>query len=282
MGSQQEGVLRLHLGCGDDILPGYVNHDLTRHRPEVDVAHDLRQLPWPWEDHSAEIIRLLDVLEHLPEVVPIIDECWRVLKPGGVLHLRVPHYQSENAWLDPTHQRPFHLDSFDYFDPDTAWGTKYGFYTRRKWKVGFKQLVDGNVVVFMHARKGATLRTQDWTPFTDEERLYKASLEVAELIPRWTSFIFVDDEQLSSGDAFAGRRRIPFLERDGQYWGTPADDDTAIRELERLRQDGAAFIIFAWPSFWWLDYYAGIQRHLRSTYRCLLQNDRLTVFDLRR
>jgi hypothetical protein len=281
MASQQEGALRLNLGCGNDILQGYVNHDVFRHRPEVDVTHDLRQLPWPWGDECAEIIRLLDVLEHLPEVVPILDESWRILKPGGVLHVRVPHYQSENTWLDPTHRRGFHLDSFDYFDPETAWGTKYGFYTPRKWKVGAKQLEGGNVVVFMHTRKGNDLAATAWTPFTEEERQYQATVEVAAFIPQWSSFILVGGECWVNGETFAGRRRIPFLERDGEHWGNPADDETAIRELERLRQAGAGFIAFVWHAFWWLEYYAGFQQHLHSTYPCILQNDRLVIFDLR-
>jgi SAM-dependent methyltransferase len=281
MPEKEKPALRLNLGCGDDIRPGYINHDVNQHRPEVDVVHDLRALPWPWTDDSAETIRLLDVLEHLPEVVPIIDECWRVLKPGGLLHVRVPHYQSENAWLDPTHRRGFHRDSFDYFDPDTEWGTKYGFYTSRKWNIGSKHIVDGNVVVFMHARKGAELHAEDWIPATDEERLYKTTGEITTLIPRWATFIWVDGERLGLGDSFGGRRRIPFPEREGRFAGKPADDETAIRELERLRQAGASFVAIAWPAFWWLDYYAGLHRHLRANFHCTLQNDRLVVFDLR-
>jgi hypothetical protein len=75
-------------------------------------------------------------------------------------------------------------------------------------------------------------------------------------------------------------RTIPFLERDGQYWGPPADDEIAIQELERLRRTGAAFIVFAWSAFWWLDYYAAFHRYLRSRYPCRLENDRLVAFDL--
>jgi hypothetical protein len=44
---------------------------------------------------------------------------------------------------------------------------------------------------------------------------------------------------------------------------------------------GAGFIVFAWPAFWWLDHYAGLHRHLRAHFRCVLENDRLVVFDLR-
>jgi hypothetical protein len=51
--------------------------------------------------------------------------------------------------------------------------------------------------------------------------------------------------------------------------------------LERLRQSGAGFMIFAWPAFWWLDYYGGLHRHLRTAYRCILKNERAIIFDLR-
>jgi hypothetical protein len=78
------------------------------------------------------------------------------------------------------------------------------------------------------------------------------------------------------------RRAIPFLEHLGQYWGPPADDATALRELERLRQAGASHIVFASPSFWWLDHYVGLCNHLRSLNACLLENERLVVVRLDR
>lgn len=103
---------------------------------------------------------------------------------------------------------------------------------------------------------------------------------IAELISPGDAFILVDQAQLASVVP-VGRRAIPFLERDGQYWGPPQDDDTAIRELERLRQSGASFIVFTLPAHWWLHYYFGLRDYLRSKFRCVLENDRLTVFDLR-
>lgn len=111
-------------------------------------------------------------------------------------------------------------------------------------------------------------------------RLHLAIREIAALIPPGDPFILVDDGSWGM-DASAGRHPIPFLERDGQYWGLPPDDETAIRELERLRRSKAGFIVFAWPAFWWFDHYAGLRRHLRSRFRCVLENDRIVVFDLR-
>ena len=57
---------------------------------------------------------------------------------------------------------------------------------------------------------------------------------------------------------------LPFIERDGVYWGTPADDHEAIAELNRMHQKGINFIVFAWPAFWWLDHYKGFSEYLKS------------------
>jgi glycosyltransferase involved in cell wall biosynthesis len=106
--------------------------------------------------------------------------------------------------------------------------------------------------------------------------------EIAALVPAGDTLLLVDGQDpWGTEDIVAGRRAIPFLEKEGQYWGSPEDDATAIRELERLRQAGANFMVFGLQSFWWLDHYAGLHRHLRSRFRCLLENERLVVFDLR-
>jgi hypothetical protein len=106
-----------------------------------------------------------------------------------------------------------------------------------------------------------------------------AVLEIANLIRPGEKFILVDQDEWSQ-KAPRGRVAIPFLERDGAYWGPPADDATAIRECERLRQAGARYIVFGWPAFWWLEHYAGFRRYLRDRFPCMLQNERLVLFNL--
>ncbi|MGH4025822.1 MAG: hypothetical protein ACRDRV_14695 [Pseudonocardiaceae bacterium] len=44
-------------------------------------------------------------LRHPPDFLPLIDECHRVLRPGGVLHLLAPWWRHVNAVADPTHLR---------------------------------------------------------------------------------------------------------------------------------------------------------------------------------
>jgi hypothetical protein len=83
--------LRLNLGCGDDLRPGYLNVDLY---PPYDERVDLASFPWPWSDGSAEEVIMLDFLEHFPyrDTGKILGEAWRVLTPGGRLDVQVPDF----------------------------------------------------------------------------------------------------------------------------------------------------------------------------------------------
>jgi SAM-dependent methyltransferase len=105
--------------------------------------------------------------------------------------------------------------------------------------------------------------------------------QITSSVPVGARFILVDDAQWSNA-TFDGRHVVPFLEKDGQYWGHPKDGAHAIREFERLRQQKAEFIIFASPAFWWLDYYCEFARYLDCHFTCKLRNESLIVFDIRK
>ena len=80
----------LNLGAGNRIISEAVNHDLTQHREEIEVAWDLNELPWPWDDESFEKVAALSVLEHLRQnLLTSMDEIWRILKPGGSLYIGI-------------------------------------------------------------------------------------------------------------------------------------------------------------------------------------------------
>jgi len=117
--------MKLNLGSGRASLPGYVNVDVLAYRG-VNVICDLNQ-PFPFEDASFEAIRCYDILEHLIDLLAIMREIARVLKPGGLLQIRGPVWGSKNHRLDPTHFRAFEEHSFDYFDPGTPLGAHYQY-----------------------------------------------------------------------------------------------------------------------------------------------------------
>jgi SAM-dependent methyltransferase len=82
--------------------------------PHSDIYQDLEYgIPLPAE--CVDEIYCNQVLEHIRSLIFLMNDCWRVLKPGGFLEACVPHWLSESAWGDPTHVRAFTKTSFQYF-----------------------------------------------------------------------------------------------------------------------------------------------------------------------
>jgi len=109
----QKGPLKLNLGCGTHILPGWINIDSAA-LPGVNLVHDLNVLPLPYADASVDEIFAENIFEHL-DYIPLLRECHRLLIPGGRLRLEVPHFTSVNNFADPTHRNRFSIRTFNFF-----------------------------------------------------------------------------------------------------------------------------------------------------------------------
>jgi len=92
-----QSPIKLNLGCGDKILPDYVNVDVVQERAgkQPDVICDVRKLDKFVDDYADEILAV-HVVEHFWrwEVVDILKEWVRVLRPGARLVLECPNLQS--------------------------------------------------------------------------------------------------------------------------------------------------------------------------------------------
>jgi len=119
--------LRLHLGCGEFIKPGWINIDISP-LPGVDLVHDLNKTPLPFDDESVQEIIADDLLEHV-DYPALLKDCHRMLKPGGVMHIHVPHFTSSNNAVDPTHRHQFSVKTFNFFCSATVEGTRRSYYS---------------------------------------------------------------------------------------------------------------------------------------------------------
>ena len=105
----------LDIGCGRAKTAGAFGIDLQP-GPGVDLVHDLNRLPWPLESDRFERVICSHVLEHLTDLVPVLNEIHRVSRPGARVQIVTPHFSSLNSWEDPTHTRHFARGSFKFFD----------------------------------------------------------------------------------------------------------------------------------------------------------------------
>lgn len=111
-------------------------------------------------------------------------------------------------------------------------------------------------------------------------RLQRAIDAISARVPEGSRIILVDDASWGADDALARYEVRPFLEDGGVYAGPAGDEETAVRELRRMRREGAHYMAFGWSAFWWLSAYQALERELADTARCMLRSSDLILFDL--
>ena len=142
--------LKLDLACGNNKREGYTGIDIAE-TDAVDHVVDLRVFPWPIESESTEEINCSHYIEHIKHdtvaldlkqivnesnsfeefkekindndflapkdgFVKFINEVYRILKPGGKVHIVTPYWANNRQIGDPTHVRPIAESTYWYLD----------------------------------------------------------------------------------------------------------------------------------------------------------------------
>ena len=105
---------KLNIGCGQDIRKGYVNLDSIKQKG-IDVVHDLNKFPWPFKKDTFNEIYASHILEHVDDLVTVMNEICRISKNGANVIIRGPHFSCGVSYRDPTHKRFFSYFTFEYF-----------------------------------------------------------------------------------------------------------------------------------------------------------------------
>lgn len=90
----QSRAIRLHLACGNIFLDRWVNIDYEARIPGV-IQCDLTK-GIPFKNETVDEILASHFLEHLKlkhEAIPFLQECHRVLKPGGIMSFITPNFE---------------------------------------------------------------------------------------------------------------------------------------------------------------------------------------------
>lgn len=155
----------LNLACGTD----YRESDSNIHWLNVDISPNIRtdlivnafKLPYPFPDDHFDGVLAQDFLEHVPHqlfdadarpldrdgFLLVMDEIWRILKPGAKLEARFPSPFHPNSLIDPTHTRSLFPQTFLWYLCKEG---DFSFYTTRHWQdLQFEEREDGNIVVLI-------------------------------------------------------------------------------------------------------------------------------------
>lgn len=145
-------VKKLNLGSGTRPKKGYVNIDWSElGNPEV--IHDLNVFPYPFADSTFDEIEMQHVIEHLDKVFDVMREAHRLLKPGGVVHIQVPHFS--RGFTHSEHVHGFDITFPYYFNKKLNFSGYYGFEfkernTKLRWLAHphlMKEIGYGNVTI---------------------------------------------------------------------------------------------------------------------------------------
>ena len=156
-------TLSLDLGCGSNPRNPFqatksfgvdIRGDLERNISQADLSIE----PIPFGDNTFDFCTAFDFIEHIPRnsypqgkprlaFLELMNEIYRVLKPGGMLLHSTPAFPSKEAFQDPTHVNIITEDTMpDYFCEPKNWAKGYGFngsfelieqrWVRSKWLIG--------------------------------------------------------------------------------------------------------------------------------------------------
>lgn len=104
----------INIGCGRRRMAGAIGIDHIA-LPSVDIVADIEKgLPFLADD-SVDVVIADSILEHVTHFSELMRDIHRVLKPGGELRVKVPHFSNPYYFSDYTHVRFFGLYTFDYF-----------------------------------------------------------------------------------------------------------------------------------------------------------------------
>lgn len=160
--SKNSKPLRLHLGCGTNLAQGWVNidnnYDKNIDLRKLDLNWDLTK-PLPYKKDTVDLIFHEHFIEHLkkPDGEEFLRECYRLLKPGGVMRMGWPdlakfiraYATRDKKYFKYISQNVFYGMKYNTWDELVgdffySWDHQYG-YTRKHMKmlledIGFKDI----------------------------------------------------------------------------------------------------------------------------------------------
>lgn len=175
--------MKIHLGCGNKYLDGYVNIDLppsehTVMQVKADMFADIRTLEFP--ENSIEEIRLHHLFEHFTraEALKLLVKWRKWLKVGGILRIQTPDfYGCILKYLFAPFKFRMQLGRHIFGSQEARWAYHLDFWDKKKFKFVLKSL--GFDIVQIKRYWNSFQKHYPYIPFANligeliPERIYK-------------------------------------------------------------------------------------------------------------
>jgi SAM-dependent methyltransferase len=104
----------VELGCGPSkVLAVSLGIDALDY-PSVDIVGDIHDVLDAMPDASVRYAYSSHFFEHVADLDRLLEQLGRVVRPGGIMRIRVPHALNPHYYSDPTHKTFFALYTFSY------------------------------------------------------------------------------------------------------------------------------------------------------------------------
>jgi len=130
--------VKIDIGCGKTKKDGFIGLDQYPF-DGVDHVVALGRDPLPFGDGTVEEAHASHFIEHLTQTerCQLMNELYRVMKPGAKMAMIVPHWGSTRAYGDPTHQWPPISEMWFYY-LSKAWRDQNAPHTdKANWPQGY-------------------------------------------------------------------------------------------------------------------------------------------------
>lgn len=144
--------LRLHLGCQENYLPGYINIDLppeahTAEKVKADVYADVRTLSY--EPETVDEVRSHHMLEHFSrqEALVLLARWHKWLKMDGMLHVETPDFEESAKKFVGTHDinEQFQIARHIFGSHEADWAYHKDFWSEEKFRFVLRELGYGDL-----------------------------------------------------------------------------------------------------------------------------------------
>jgi len=168
--------MKLHLGCQEKYLEGYVNIDLppeahTVRKAKVDLEADVRTLRYNPE--SIEEVRAHHLLEHFSrqEALALLARWHKWLEIGGTLHVETPDFEeSAKKFVKAPLDEQFVLARHIFGSQEAPWAIHQDFWSEEKYRYVLRELgfgdfrfekISNNLEAKIPALKGSAIAKQE-------------------------------------------------------------------------------------------------------------------------